>query len=424
MSSYMRGLCTASVWIRFVLDSPACHCDVQGIKTMFILGGHSMGIKFIKSVELLMFFVLVFLVSCSCDKSPTDGGNNHYDQRNVSRNEGKSLAPSLTVDDIGNVHLVWADSTPGNYEILYSMKGLGGDWSEPVNISNTSGNSSCSRIAVDPSSNLHVVWAEVLSIDSSIVDIFYSMKTLGGSWSTAINLSNTSPYHGADLPDIGVDASGNVHVVWWELTAMYRIKDANDIWSPVESVPVYGCNLAMAVEGNGTVHVVAEAGGYLQDIWYSMKSLCASWTEPVNISESSYYSWCADVATDDEGSVYVVWTEEQKGMVYLSVKSLLGSWTKSDSIANTRGRPWVSHLVVGSDKSLHLVWSERVSLSEIRYLKRDTDGVWSDVINVSETSRNSLCASIALDASGNLHIAWQDKTPGNWDIFYTIIQTR
>jgi len=372
--------------------------------------------------RLFISVVLISLVSYSCKKGPTDvgnGNNNHYDPRNVSRNEGKSILPSLTVDDFGNVHLVWADSTPGNYEILYSTKSSSGDWSEPVNISNTPTESKSPKIAIEPSGDLHVVWQEWKYEDGWIA-IFYSMKPQGGNWTVPMKIST----NGGQIPDLGIDASGNVHVTWLGWIS-YRMKSADGTWMSKEDVFQFGVNPAIAVSKEGDVHIVCDENMFgLCNIFYSTKPFGGSWTEYVNISESPRYSWAADVAVDNEGSVYVVWTEEQKGMVYLSVKSLLGSWTKPDSIANTRGRPWVSHLVIGSDKSLHLVWSERVSLSEIRYLKRDTDGVWSDVINVSETSGNSLCASIALDTSGNLYIAWQDKTPGNWDIFYTIIQTR
>ncbi|OYD14523.1 hypothetical protein CH333_07810 [candidate division WOR-3 bacterium JGI_Cruoil_03_44_89] len=384
-----------------------------------------MGIKVIKSVKLLISFVLVFLVSCSCDKSPTDGGNNHYDPRNVSRNEGKSLVPSLTVDDIGNVHLVWADSTPGNYEILYSMKGLGGDWSEPMNISNTPTTLKGPKVAIDPSGNLHIVWVEELSINPYIRDILYSMKLPGDSCSTAINISNTSPYQGADLPDIGVDASGNVHVVWWELTAMYRMKNAGGTWNPVESTPLYGRNLAMVVSANGDVHLVSEGGSY-SDIYYTMKPSEGSWTEPVKICETPFYSWTPDIAIEDEGSLYVVWAEEQKGMLYFSEKSDSGTWMEADSIVKTKDTqlPWACQLIAENQGILHLLWSERTEGGDVYYITRSGDGIWSGMANVSETSGNSLCLSISLDASGSLHIAWQDETPGKWDIFYTMIQTR
>jgi len=392
---------------------------------MFILGGYNMGIKIIKSMELLISFVLISTVSCSCDRSPTnDGNNNHYDPRNVSRNEGKSLAASLAVDDIGNVHLVWCDSAPGNWEILYSTKELGGNWSEPVNISNTADESKFPRIAIDPSGNLHVVWEE-WNYEDGWVSIFYSMKQQGGNWTTPIKISNSSL-----LPDIEIDGSGNVHVTWMGWVS-YRMKSAEGVWMPKEDVFQFGANPAIAVSNQGDVHIVCDEGMFGgNNIFYSTKPFGSSWTEYVNISESSACSWAPDIAVDD-GNVYAAWKEAKPGVdqVFFRIYSSNGSWSQIDSLPDIVGEatgPWVT--IAAKDGSLHFLWEARVGdiigeNVDIYYKARNRDGSWSESVNISNTGGAGEAKMIA-DEYGSLHIVWQDETPGNYDIFYTVIETR
>ena len=41
---------------------------------------------------------------------------------------------------------------------------------------------------------------------------------------------------------------------------------------------------------------------------------------------------------------------------------------------------------------------------------------------ISNTPGYSTLSAIAIDGSGNMHIVWQDDTPGNWDIYYCCAQ--
>jgi len=357
------------------------------------------------------------LLSCSCDKCPTDDGNNQYDPRNVSRNEGKSLVPSLSIDDIGNVHLVWMDSTSGNYEILYSKKGGKGEWSEFINISNTSGRSSSPKIGIDPSNNLNVVWEEW---GGDWVGILYSMRSNNGDWSTPSTITNSG-----QIPDMGIDRNGNIHVIWMGLGVKYKMKLADGSWMAEESVFPFGVNPAVAVNKQGDVHVVCDetiANG--NNIFYAMKPFIGSWTEPLNLSDNPIYSCSPDIILDNNGNVYVAWLEMQTNQICFRVRSFKGVWTEIDTVPEV-GNPWKIN-IESDEEDLYFVWSSRIDhgYDDIYYKVRYSSGDWSDRMNVSETSNNSWVQSIILDAGGSLHIAWQEETSDGWDIFYTVIQTR
>ena len=39
--------------------------------------------------------------------------------KRLTWNYGGSRSPAIAVDPSGNLHVVWSDDTPGNYEIFY-----------------------------------------------------------------------------------------------------------------------------------------------------------------------------------------------------------------------------------------------------------------------------------------------------------------
>jgi hypothetical protein len=43
---------------------------------------------------------------------------------------------------------------------------------------------------------------------------------------------------------------------------------------------------------------------------------------------------------------------------------------------------------------------------------------WGFPERISHTPGHSTLPAIAIDSTGNMHIVWQDNTPGNWDIYY------
>ena len=78
-------------------------------------------------------------------------------------------------------------------------------FSAPKNISNSAGNSSESRLAVDSRGNVYVVWNNG---NSSAFEIFFSRSTDGGAtFSAPQNLSNN--VDSSFSPEIALDGGGN-----------------------------------------------------------------------------------------------------------------------------------------------------------------------------------------------------------------------
>ncbi len=95
------------------------------------------------------------------------------DAVNVSNTAGDSAGPKLVEDAARTLHLVWYDNAPGNWEILYATKPLAGSWTSGVNLSNTAGRSGQPSLAYDMRGKLHLVWADDTP---GQFDVFYTSK--------------------------------------------------------------------------------------------------------------------------------------------------------------------------------------------------------------------------------------------------------
>jgi len=94
---------------------------------------------------------------------------------NLSRNTSNSGVPVLAVDKRDNLYLAWNDDSPGNFDIFYKSKPKDSDWSQSVNISKTRDKSGDPSIAVDNLYRVHIVWSEYIT-DKNNWDIVYKSR--------------------------------------------------------------------------------------------------------------------------------------------------------------------------------------------------------------------------------------------------------
>jgi len=122
----------------------------------------------------------------------TDGGATFSAPKMLSTNTAGSIDPQIAVDKNGNINVLWEDDLAGHSDISFSRSADNGvTFSSPMNLSNPFGNSLANsnspRLAPDLLGNINVVWAN----DSpGNFEIFISRSTDGG-----VNFSDrkTSP---------------------------------------------------------------------------------------------------------------------------------------------------------------------------------------------------------------------------------------
>ena len=256
-----------------------------------------------------------------CYRSSTDGGSTWTAMKRLTWSSGETDAPAIASDSFGYLYVVWADSTPGNWEIYCRRSTDGGSTWEPAKrITWTAGDSFDPAVAVDPSTYLHVAW---WSDQPGNPTIYYKMSTNGAaSWTAAQRLSWSSG--GSYNPDIAVDSSGHLQVVWHDYTPGFpeifqrKSMDAGATWTTRKRLSwtsSYSMDPAIAAGPSGNLYVVwyDTTPGYNEIYYVRSTNGGGTWEAAQRLTSTASDSENPDVVIDPSGFVHVVWDDETPG---------------------------------------------------------------------------------------------------------------
>jgi len=352
-------------------------------------------------------------------------------EQRLTWTSGYSIGPTIAVDSSRNLHVVWYDDTPGNWEIYYKQStDEGSTWTTPQRLSWNSGDSRYPAIAVDSSGNLHVVWED---LTPGNWEIYYRQSTDGGStWTTPRRLSWNSG--DSRYPAIAVDSSGNLHVVWEDLTPgnweiYYRQStDGGSTWTTPRRLSWNSGDSrypAIAVDSSGSLHVVwydYTPGNW--EIYYKQSTDGGStWTTPRRLTWNSGDSWNPAIAVDPSGHLHVVWEDPTPGnweIYYKQSKDGGSTWTTSQRLTWNSGSSSSPAIAVDSSGHLHVVWEDPTPGNSTIYYRQSADGgsTWTASQRLTWNFGSSFSPAIAVDSSDNLHVVWHEDTSGNYEIYY------
>jgi predicted neuraminidase len=366
--------------------------------------------------------LFLFIQSARADWTPA---------QRLTYNSGDSKWPAVAVDSVGNLHLVWCDSTPSNYEIYYRKSTDGGTtWTSAQRLTWTSGNSIFPAIAVDSSDNLHVVWCDSTP---SNYEIYYKKSTDGGiTWTSAKRLTWSSGV--SWYPAIAVGSSGHLYMVWQDDTPgneeIYYSKsvDGGATWSSAQ-------RLTWTALFSGVPAIIVDSSGYLHIVWYDStpgnneiyykKSTNggANWTSAQRLTYALGGSMWPAIAVDSSGPLHLVWADNKLGDFDIYYRKTLDggdTWTSAQRLTWNSGASWYPAIAVISTGHLHVVWEDNMPGNFEIYYKKSTDGgsTWSSSQRLTWNSGSSEYPVVAVDSTGHLHVVWQDDTPGNLEIYY------
>jgi len=215
-----------------------------------------------------------------------------------------------------------------------------------------------------------------------------------GSGKESINISTNTGNSG--YPSLCLDTSRNPHITWEDNTThdeIYYLK-----W-------------------NGTEWVDADGSG----------------RESINISNTIGSSYRASFRLNSSGNPHIAWKDYTPGnydIYYLKWNGTVwvdadGSGQESTNILNTSNDSFHPSLCLDNSGNPHIAWFDDISGNrDIYYLKWngiawvDADGSGQESINISTNTGNSRNPYLCLDSLGNPHIAWEDSSSGNYDIYY------
>jgi hypothetical protein len=155
------------------------------------------------------YFLVAVVVSILALAGTANASPTYLTPIDLSAAGQDGFEPQVGVDGTGQVHAVWTRSDGTNFRIQYATRTANGDWSAPVNISDAGQAASSPQIDVDPSGNVLVVWTRS---DGTNLRVQATFKAAGGSFTTPATVSD--PGFDASRPQVDFDNAGKAIAVW------------------------------------------------------------------------------------------------------------------------------------------------------------------------------------------------------------------
>jgi len=246
-------------------------------------------------------------------KSSSDGGDTWTGSTRFTWKGITSERPDILVDSSGLFHLVWQDSTG---DIFYSKSPDGTNWMVDKRVTWTSGNSENPDLTVDSSGRLHLAWQDNTP-GATDFEVYYRKSTDSGmTWSKTKRL--TWMDNGSYRPDLAVDPSANLHLVWYDenpsLYVVYYKKstDGGVSWTSAKRLswdPGWTAYPNLAVDGSSTLHLVWEDPNWELSYRKSTDS-GSTWTAVQRLTWTAGFSWNPGIIADSAGNLHLVWDDD------------------------------------------------------------------------------------------------------------------
>ena len=304
------------------------------------------------------------------------------------------------------------------------------DWTAAKRLTWNSGGSWASAIGAYPPANVYVVW-----IDSTpgLGEVFLKKSTDGGaSWAPNKRLTWTP---GSSYPaSMAINAYGYINIVWYDETPgnleifFKKSVDGGTSWSANQ-------RLTWSLEDSYNTDSAADSFGHLHIVWYESlmqpevyykksTDAGASWLTSRRLTWTGGTSSHPDIAVDYLGQLHLVWKGEATGndQIYYKKSTDNGeTWTASKRLTWTSGDTWYPAMTVTSSGDIHVVWDDDTPGNKEIYYKKSTDGgdTWTASKRITWTPGASMYSGIAVDSTGQLHVVWYENVSGNNEIYYS-----
>jgi hypothetical protein len=262
-----------------------------------------------------------------------------------------------------------------------------------------------------------------------VFGIFVLIQPLSGqTWQSAKRLTWTTD--DSDNQEIAVDSNNNIHVVWIEDASgdeeVYykRSTDGGVSWTTKRLTydPDGSAFPDIAVATNNHIHVVWQAytlGNY--EIYYKRSiNGGAAWTTK-RLTYTSGSSVSPAIATDSNNHIHVVWHEGVPGSyeIYYKKSTNGGTSWSTKRLTYNSGDSYSPAITVDSNNQIHVAWTDRTPGNWEIYYKKSTNGgaTWT-AKRLTYNSGSSSNPAIAAGSNNHIQVVWEDKTHGNTEIYY------
>jgi hypothetical protein len=315
--------------------------------------------------------------------------------RLISKVEALAWFPDLTVDNLGDLHVVWETMQPEDgrntsytsqvtYKLMHRIWD-GQHWSEPNDVFAVRGQGGGilrETITADQVGNVYATHA--LGWQVVFMRALASESLSATAWSEPRRISGEMAY----MSDVAVDSQGTVHLIY-------------DQWVPLE-VP----------ESEDA------SSELLSDLFYRRSEDGGrTWSSPMNLSNSPVGATRGQIKIDSRGTIYITWDEgwdrlalegEPKAGVLIFSTDNGQTWSRSTIFSYPEDKN--SQLTAASDGQGRVLAAWQAWSQQAVYYTWSTDGgrSWSPPGKIPGFVATGLSLydayDMAADSAGNFHL--------------------
>jgi hypothetical protein len=297
--------------------------------------------------------------------------------RNLSNSPGEAFGPSLAVFKNGKVrvYVTYHDNSSGTTQAYLIRSKKKTKFRQPENITPHNGGAFSPRVALDSGEGANIVWGD--SEDGGGKVVFVRSTDQGFTFTEPIDVSRSSGV--AFDPEIAVDPNDTINIAWQDnapgtsVIMFSRSTDAGQTFTDPKQVSTGTGNAteaAIATDSSGTLSVawVDETPGHDEAFYARSTDGGKSFSEPVMISDFPNGDVHKPTLTTFNNTVYLAFQngdlfgeDSIKNRQVFLAKSTDGGATFGDfgrvsNANNSVGRAHSPAMVVDSRGVLHIVW--------------------------------------------------------------------
>ena len=328
-----------------------------------------------------------------------------------------AYGPKIAIDANGNALAVWlqdGDTTPAGYRYdVWARRYSAGVWGTAtlIETNNAGSVSDDLQLAYDADGNAIAVWSQS---SASAVNIWSNRYTAGVGWGTAtlVGLDSAVDF----TPQIAIDASGNVLVVWIHTDTTYHIwanrYTAGTGWGTAAAIETNTADGADApqivIDANGNATAVW-AQSSVGNIWANRYTAGTGWGTAALIETGTGSAYGPRIAIDAGGNVLAVWAQTN-GTVYSvwSNRYSAGAWGTAALIeTDNAGSAEGPQIAIDANGNALAVWAQSNGTVISIWANRFSAGVWGTAQLIeTDSGSNAGYPEIAFDANGNALAVW------------------
>jgi hypothetical protein len=333
-----------------------------------------------------------------------------WDTGHAIARPGVGARPQAAINGVGDAALLWVHDI-GTYRVVQATlrRGLGGDFPNPNDLSDSVLEVRSHHIALDAAGDAVAVWAQ-RPVDLFEVHAEVRRAALG-YWGSATLLS-TQPVNGG--PALAVTPGGEAFVVWMEngIVEVARGNVSSGTWD----API---TLKNGGDAEGEPVIAVDAAGDAVAAWQwrsqprertivqaAYRPANGAWGQAIDLATLGHgFVYQPQVAIDASGNAFALWPDDN-GLSSSARPSASSTWTRPARL--THAAVAEPQLAVDAHGDAIALWIDAATKAPDASLRPAVAGAWQPVVHVSVAESSD--PRLGIDDAGNAAALWNAPT--------------